>query len=225
MFASIAQQPALIGSLGVEAADKVIKGQAAGARRLPLAGSRRRLIRRDQRQSPRRLGAADDAPLLAEAKERSAPREHCPSRSPRAAASTSTFPASATVCPDPGETVTGQRYTIALGGKGANQAAAVARLGGQSIFVGRRERIRFAALPDAGSTRWASNATICVTDDASTGVALISVDARGENCIVVIGGANIAVSALDIDAASRHSSPPCCCSNSKRPWRRLLAAA
>ena len=59
--------------------------------------------------------------------------------------------------PRPGETVTGERYTIALGGKGANQAAAVARLGARSIFVGRTGTDSFAALADAGSPSWASN--------------------------------------------------------------------
>lgn len=92
--------------------------------------------------------------------------------------------------PRPGETVTGQDLLRAAGGKGANQAVALARLGAEVSMVGRvghdafgRELSR--GLRDAGvSTRWVLGA------DRPTGAALILVDARGENCIAVAPGAN-----------------------------------
>jgi len=102
--------------------------------------------------------------------------------------------------PRPGETVPGQRYTIALGGKGANQAVAVARLGGQSQMIGRAGNDTFGALArhrlDALGV---GREHLIFADNVSTGVALISVDARGENCIVVIGGANMTVDQALVD--------------------------
>ncbi len=104
--------------------------------------------------------------------------------------------------PRPGETVTGERYTIALGGKGANQAAAVARLGARSIFVGRTGTDSFAALARRRLAELGVELDHLASDpSASTGVAVIDVDRRAENSIIVIGGANLAVSAADIDAA------------------------
>jgi ribokinase len=96
--------------------------------------------------------------------------------------------------PRPGETVPGRRYTLALGGKGANQAVAVARLGGRSQMIGRAGNDAFGLLArDRLDALGVGRDHLIFADNASTGVALISVDARGENCIVVIGGANMTV--------------------------------
>jgi ribokinase len=93
--------------------------------------------------------------------------------------------------PVPGETILGGAFLMAAGGKGANQAVAAARLGGEVVFIGkvgadifgqktiellRNERI------DTGDVR--------VDSEHPSGVALITVDAQGENCIVVASGAN-----------------------------------
>jgi ribokinase len=91
--------------------------------------------------------------------------------------------------PRPGETVTDAVFFTAPGGKGANQAVAAARLGARVRFVGAVGRDAFAdealsGLHEAG----------CELDvdkhDAPTGVAVIYVDASGENTIVVAPGAN-----------------------------------
>jgi len=88
--------------------------------------------------------------------------------------------------PEPGETVTGATFARHPGGKGANQAVAAARLGAQVRFVGAvgddREALR--GLEEARVELELQEA------DAPTGVAVILVDAAGENVIVVAPGAN-----------------------------------
>ncbi|CAM5469839.1 ribokinase [Leifsonia shinshuensis] len=95
--------------------------------------------------------------------------------------------------PGPGETVGGGRLRRDPGGKGANQAAAAARLGARVRMVGAvgddadGERMR-AALADAGV-----DASAVRTVAEPTGTALIVVDADGENQIAVCEGANALV--------------------------------
>ena len=91
--------------------------------------------------------------------------------------------------PGPGETITDATFDRFPGGKGANQAVAAARLGASVLFVGCVGGDEFAdealsGLRDAGVELDVTPA------DAPTGVALILVDARGENQIVVAPGAN-----------------------------------
>lgn len=101
--------------------------------------------------------------------------------------------------PRPGETLHGERYAIHLGGKGCNQAAAVARLGGDVRLVGRIGTDDFgrsatALLQDNG----VPTQHIATDSHANTGLAVIGVDSEGENCITVIGGANMAVDAEEV---------------------------
>jgi ribokinase len=88
--------------------------------------------------------------------------------------------------PEPGETVTGATMARHPGGKGANQAVAAARLGARVRFVGAvgddREALR--------GLREAEVALELQEVEAPTGVAVILVDAAGENVIVVAPGAN-----------------------------------
>ena len=92
--------------------------------------------------------------------------------------------------PRPGETVVGDSFLRAAGGKGANQAVAAARLGANVTMIGRVGHDSFGrdltrGLRDEGiSTRWV------LGSDRATGAALIEVDERGENCIAVAPGAN-----------------------------------
>jgi ribokinase len=91
--------------------------------------------------------------------------------------------------PQPGETVTGATFERVPGGKGANQAVAAARLGAAVRFVGSVGSDSFAdealaALADAGVELDVQRT------ETPTGVALILVDAAGENQIVVAPGAN-----------------------------------
>jgi ribokinase len=101
--------------------------------------------------------------------------------------------------PQPGQTVLGSKFITTPGGKGANQAVGVARLGGRCRFIGRVGDDAFGAQL-AGSLRseGIDCADVMVTPEAPTGVAIILVDAQGENCIVVAPGANHMVTPDDL---------------------------
>jgi ribokinase len=103
--------------------------------------------------------------------------------------------------PAPGETVTDGEFVQVLGGKGANQAAAAAALGAEVHFVGcvgddDHGRMARADL----EARGVECSELATAVDVPTGVAVITVDARGENAIAVAPGANRLVEA---DAAAR----------------------
>ena len=102
--------------------------------------------------------------------------------------------------PRPGETVPGSAFATSPGGKGANQALAAARAGAPVRMVGAVGKDEFAAgalkLLNAGGV----DLTLVRAVDQSTGVALILVDAQGENVIAVVPGANGTVSASDAQA-------------------------
>ena len=101
--------------------------------------------------------------------------------------------------PVPGETVLGGAFIMAAGGKGANQAVAAARLGGEVVFIAKVGDDVFGrqALESFGRE---GIATSCIVRDAvnPSGVALITVDSRGENCIVVASGANANLMSGDV---------------------------
>jgi len=102
--------------------------------------------------------------------------------------------------PRPGETVPGNAFAIAPGGKGANQALAAARAGARVGMIGAVGNDGFSelalALLRAGNVDLSRVRTV----EDSTGVALILVDAAGENVIAVIPGANAAVGEPDAAA-------------------------
>jgi ribokinase len=93
--------------------------------------------------------------------------------------------------PRPGETMHGSDFVVVGGGKGANQATAAARLGAPVQFIGavgaddfgarRIAEMREAGVDVSGIARLA---------DVPTGVALITVNAQGENTIIIAAGAN-----------------------------------
>jgi ribokinase len=103
--------------------------------------------------------------------------------------------------PHPGETVSAHDYFEACGGKGANQAIAASRAGARTAFVGAVGRdsagdtLRAAFVAENVDLRHLS------TVDRPTGRALIGVSDDAENLIIVVPGANHALSAGDIDAA------------------------
>jgi ribokinase len=103
--------------------------------------------------------------------------------------------------PAPGETVSGGRFSRHGGGKGANQAVAAARLGARVTMVGAVGDDPFGdealALLEAEGVEVGAVARL---DSTPTGVALIAVDAAGENQIAVASGAN---AELDADAVER----------------------
>ena len=98
--------------------------------------------------------------------------------------------------PAPGETVVGGDCRQLPGGKGANQAVAAARLGGAVAMVGRVGADAHGAWLRQGlRTEGVDVEHVREDRQAPTGVALIAVDARGENTIVVSPGANARVGA------------------------------
>jgi ribokinase len=103
--------------------------------------------------------------------------------------------------PRPGETVLGGRFSTAAGGKGANQAVAAARVGGNVTFVARVGQDAFGDQAVQGFADQGINVDHIVRDtQAPSGVALITVDAQGENCIAVALGANNNLGVADIEA-------------------------
>ncbi len=105
--------------------------------------------------------------------------------------------------PAPGETVLGSGFETIPGGKGANQACAAGKLASHDIAVRMVGRVGYdlyadhlkASLSAAGvDVSWVHG-----TRSQPTGVALIWVDAQGQNSIVVAGGANQAIRAADIE--------------------------
>ena len=104
--------------------------------------------------------------------------------------------------PRPGETVLGGAFSTAAGGKGANQAVAAARAGGDVVFVSRVGDDSMGQQAIEGFVREGIGVKHVVVDRKHpSGVAFIAVDARGENSIAVAGGANQHLSAADIRKA------------------------
>jgi ribokinase len=102
--------------------------------------------------------------------------------------------------PAPGETLTGDRFQTFHGGKGANQAVAVGRLGHPVSMIARvgdddfgkrlRQGLREAGVNVRSVTR---------VKETASGVALISVDRKGQNSITVIPGANGTLTPRDLE--------------------------
>lgn len=102
--------------------------------------------------------------------------------------------------PLPGETILGGTFLMNPGGKGANQAVAAARLGGSVTIVAKVGNDIFG---NAAVEQFKKEGIITkyLVKDAinPSGVALITVDDKGENCIVVAPGSNGTLSPSDIN--------------------------
>ena len=102
--------------------------------------------------------------------------------------------------PRPGETVTGNQYQVAFGGKGANQAVAAGRSGADIAFIAcvgqddMGERIRQQLADDRIDVT-----PLATVEGESTGVALIFVNGEGENSIGIYSGANAALTTDLVD--------------------------
>ncbi|MEO0468119.1 MAG: ribokinase [Bacteroidota bacterium] len=104
--------------------------------------------------------------------------------------------------PAPGETVLGGEFLMNPGGKGANQAVAAAKLGGEVHFVAKVGTDVFGEEAIRGFEAVGINTEHVSKDpDHASGVALILVDGKGENSISVALGANDHLTAEDLDAA------------------------
>lgn len=104
--------------------------------------------------------------------------------------------------PAPGETILGGKFLMNAGGKGANQAVAAGRLGGMVTFVGKIGDDIFGKqavqqLEDEGI----NVSYVAVDPENPSGVAMITVDQKGENSIVVAPGSNGSLSPEDFDKA------------------------
>ena len=104
--------------------------------------------------------------------------------------------------PSPGETVLGGVFSMAKGGKGANQAVAAARLGGDVTLIARlgSDSLGVEAL-QAYCQEGISTQHIVVDSDQPSGAALILVGSSGENMIAVAPGANTRLIPDDVVSA------------------------
>nr|WP_220789818.1 ribokinase [Gluconacetobacter johannae] len=101
--------------------------------------------------------------------------------------------------PAPGETLHALGAHLGLGGKGANQAVAVARLGSPVVLAGRTGDDMFADYARAALLREGVDPDhLLRTPRHMTGLAMISTDAAGENSIAVAGGANMTMDESDV---------------------------
>jgi ribokinase len=103
--------------------------------------------------------------------------------------------------PKPGETILGGEFVTAAGGKGANQAVAAAKAGGDVTFVARVGQDMFGEQAIAGFIESGINVDHVERDGCASGVALIFVAEDGENSIGVGSGANARLSPADIRKA------------------------
>jgi ribokinase len=101
--------------------------------------------------------------------------------------------------PRPGETVLGGAFFMNPGGKGANQAVAVARMGGEVVFIGKIGDDVFGRQSSQLFDEEGVDIGGIISDEnSSSGIALITVDQEGENSIVVAPGANANLSPEDV---------------------------
>jgi ribokinase len=129
--------------------------------------------------------------------------------------------------PAPGETVTGNQYQVAFGGKGANQAVAAGRSGASIAFIActgdddTGERIRKQLVSDNIDVE-----PVSTIAGESTGVALIFVNGEGENVIGIHAGANAALSPALVEAQrERIAQASALLMQLESPIESVLAAA
>jgi ribokinase len=105
--------------------------------------------------------------------------------------------------PRPGETIFGDRFQLGFGGKGANQAVAAALCGAKVSMVARVGDDLFGPATVENFKRQGVDAShVWITPGLSSGVAPIFVDSAGQNRILVVKGANDALTPADVDAAA-----------------------
>jgi ribokinase len=100
--------------------------------------------------------------------------------------------------PGAGETLLGAKYFTAHGGKGANQAYAAAKLGGNVAMLGRVGSDDYGRQMRTNLEAAGCDVTGVKTVDGSSGIAMILVAESGQNCIVVVPGANHSFRPFDL---------------------------
>ena len=127
--------------------------------------------------------------------------------------------------PQPGETIVGGEFFLFPGGKGANQAVAAARLGGEVSFVARVGDDLFGQQARDGFIKEGIDVTHVTTDeDAASGTALITINSEGENSIVVAPGANATLLPNHLDRVD-FTSADIVLAQLETPLETILAAA
>ena len=107
--------------------------------------------------------------------------------------------------PDKGETLIGDAFDIFTGGKGFNQATAAARLGAEVTLVGSVGADPFGEiLLTAIENEHINSRFVTKRTDTGTGVATIIIEPDGDNSIIVVPRANMALTTADIDAAAHY---------------------
>ena len=111
--------------------------------------------------------------------------------------------------PKLGETVLGGHFSMAAGGKGANQAVAAARAGGEVVFIARVGNDFFGerAVKSFNADRIDSS-LITKDKEMPSGIALVFVGEEGQNSIAVAAGANARLSRREIEKSERVGRPP-----------------
>jgi ribokinase len=127
--------------------------------------------------------------------------------------------------PRPGETVLGTGFFALPGGKGANQAVAIGRLGGAAALIGQVGRDGFgddlvASLSAAG----VSTEYLLRDADEASGIAAVAVDASGQNTIIVAPGANARLTPQHAASAIRALAPSVILAQLEVPIPAVLAA-
>jgi ribokinase len=103
--------------------------------------------------------------------------------------------------PKAGQTVTGYEFCTFPGGKGANQAVAAGRLGADVTFLGKVGSDTFGEMALASLSEANVDVSYIKKEQTSTGTASITVNAQGENTIIVVPGAN---GLVDVDYVRSH---------------------
>ena len=107
------------------------------------------------------------------------------------------------VFPRPGETIFGKKFDLGFGGKGANQAVAARLCGANVGMVAKVGSDLFGPATIKNFESQGIDATnVRIAEGVSSGVAPIFVDPSGQNRIIVVKGANDALSPEDVDAAA-----------------------
>jgi len=103
--------------------------------------------------------------------------------------------------PKPGETIHGHGTEYYAGGKGANQAVAAARLGGDVSFIGAVGSDPFGSTLRDGLSTYGIDTSAVITKEGNSGLAFITVNETGENQIILSGGSNSKLQPADITSA------------------------
>ncbi|GHE66812.1 ribokinase [Streptomyces vinaceus] len=124
-----------------------------------------------------------------------------------------------------GETVTGSAFRTVPGGKGANQAVAAARSGGEVVMIGAVGADEFGVRLRSALTAAGVETAALRTVEGASGTAHITVDDEGGNSIIVIPGANGGVTGLEAGDAARIGAADLLLLQLELPMEAVLAGA